>query len=285
VSIIQSYPLKSGLYIISVPIGNLQDITLRALETLKKLDKIYCEDTRVTRKLLKFYGILPPPLIRCDDITQEAVVNDIKQDIHNGLAIGLVSDAGTPLISDPGYVILTQLRQCNMPIYPIAGVCAAIAALSVSGLPTSSFNFKGFVPKKQKQRLEIIDILLKNPNTYIFYERPERILAFLNEFPTSMKQAEYFIAREMTKIHEEYIYGTLDTTKKILETMSHKGEAVVIIATQKLETESEFDIETEILNALKNGKTVRDISQDKRLLKYVSRNDLYEITQKLKNNN
>jgi 16S rRNA (cytidine1402-2'-O)-methyltransferase len=283
VSLIPQIPLKSGLYVVSVPIGNLQDITLRALDTLKKLDKIYCEDTRVTRKLLGLYQITPPTLIRCDDISQESAIQDIKNDIQNGLAVGLVSDAGTPLISDPGYVILTALRKENMPIYPIAGVCAAIAALSVSGLPTFTFQFMGFVPKKQKSRLEIIDTLLHNPNTYIFYERPERIIDFLTEFPDTMQTVDCFIAREITKIHEEYIYGTLNRVKKTLETMSQKGEAVLIIATHNLSLEIKIDIETEIITLLNQGKTLRDISHNPYLLKHFSRNDLYHMAQKIKN--
>ena len=282
-SLIPLIPLKSGLYVVSVPIGNLQDITLRALDILKKLDKIYCEDTRVTRKLLGLYQITPPPLIRCDDISQESAIHGIKNDIQNGLAVGLVSDAGTPLISDPGYVILTALRKENLPIYPIAGVCAAIAALSVSGLPTFTFQFMGFVPKKQKQRLEIIDTLLHNPNTYIFYERPERIIDFLSEFPDIMQTVDCFISREMTKIHEEYIYGTLNEVKKSIETMSPKGEAVLIIATHNLKNDIQIDIETEIITLLNQGKTMRDISQNSYLLKHISRNDLYDMAQKLKN--
>lgn len=281
-SIILQKPLKSGLYVISVPIGNLQDITLRALETLKNISKVYCEDTRVTKKLLGLYNIPVPTLIRCDDIAQESVMTSIKDDIQKGLAIGLVSDAGTPLISDPGYVIVSELRKNNLPVYPIAGVCAAIAAVSVSGLPTFSFKFMGFVPKKQKQRLEIIDMLSQNPDTYIFYERPERIIDFLNEFTQTMLSAEGFIARELTKLHEEYLYGTIESLKETLKTMSSKGEAVLVIATHNLKTHSDFDIDVEIIKQLKNGKTVKDITKDKGLLKHISRNDLYDKVQALK---
>ena len=282
-SIILETPLVSGFYVVSVPIGNLQDITLRALAVLKKLNKIYCEDTRVTRKLLSLYQITPPLLVRCDDAVQESLIDAIKDDIKNGLAVGLVSDAGTPLISDPGYVIVTALRKENVPIYPIAGVCAAIAAVSISGLPTFSFQFMGFVPKKQKQRQEIIEILYKNPNTYIFYERPERIIDFLNEFPENLRQAQCFIAREMTKIHEEYVFGNISQILKNLETMTLKGEAVLIIATHNVTIDNQIDISAEILQYLKQGKSIKDISRDNRLLKYMSRNALYDMAQNLKN--
>jgi 16S rRNA (cytidine1402-2'-O)-methyltransferase len=284
VSVIPRTVLKSGLYLVSVPIGNLQDITLRALDTLKKLDKIYCEDTRVTRKLLGLYQITPPPLIRCDDVSQESVMHTIKDDIHKGLAVGLVSDAGTPLISDPGYVIITALRKEKLPIYPIAGVCAAIAAVSVSGLPTFSFQFMGFVPKKKKQRLDIINIMHTTPNTYIFYERPERIIDFLNEFPENLQEAQCFVAREMTKIHEEYFFGTITQALEMLATMTLKGEAVLIIATHNIKIDNQIDMTTEILKYLQQGKSIKDISRDTTLLKYASRNDLYDMAQKLKNN-
>ncbi len=282
-SVIPQTVLKSGLYLVSVPIGNLQDITLRALDTLKKLDKIYCEDTRVTRKLLGLYQITPPSLIRCDDVSQESVMHTIKDDILKGLAVGLVSDAGTPLISDPGYVIITELRKEKLPIYPIAGVCAAIAAVSVSGLPTFSFQFMGFVPKKQKQRASIIDIMHTNPNTYIFYERPERIINFLNEFPDTLHEAQCFVAREMTKIHEEFFFGSITQALDMLATMTLKGEAVLIIATHNVKIDNQLDIKTQILNYLHQGKSIKDISRDPILLKYTSRNDLYDMAQKLKN--
>ena len=277
-------PLKAGLYVISVPIGNLQDITLRALDTLKKLNKIYCEDTRITRKLLTLYQIPPPQLIRCDDVMQESATISIKDDIHNGLAVGLVSDAGTPLISDPGYVILASLRKDNLPIYPIGGVCAAIAALSVSGLPTFSFQFMGFVPKKQKQRQEIIDHIGRNPNSYIFYERPERIKGFLQEFPENLQQADCFIAREMTKLHEDYYSAPIKDILKLLETMSQKGEAVLIIATHnQIYCDNNIDISSEIITLLREGDTIKDVIQNKKLLRFVSRNELYTLAQKLKN--
>jgi 16S rRNA (cytidine1402-2'-O)-methyltransferase len=141
----------------------------------------------------------------------------------------------------------------------------------------------GFVPKKQKQRLDIIDTLVNTPDTYIFYERPERIIDFLNEFPVTMNMAEFFIAREMTKIHEEYIYGTLDNLKESLKIMTPKGEAVLIISTHNIKTEVTFDIESYIIQNLKDGKSIRDIAQDKNLLKYISKNDLYDMAQKIKN--
>ncbi len=275
-------PLASGFYVISVPIGNLQDITLRALDTLKKLDKIYCEDTRVTRKLLGLYNITPPPLIRCDDAMQESLIDTIKNDIHNGLAVGLVSDAGTPLISDPGYLIIKALRNDKLPIYPISGICAAIAGLSISGLPTFTFQFMGFVPKKQKQQHDIIDLMYHNPNTYIFYERPERISHFLNAFPINLRQAQCFIAREMTKIHEEYITDTIEQTLKNLETMILKGEAVLIISTHNILIDNQIDLEAEILQAFTQGQTIKDICRDPYFLKYMSRNMLYDMAQNLK---
>jgi 16S rRNA (cytidine1402-2'-O)-methyltransferase len=224
VIITSKIPLISGLYVISVPIGNIKDITLRALETLYSLDKIYCEDTRITKKLLSLYQIPCPTLIRCDDHTQESVINSIKHDIANGYAVGLVSDAGTPLISDPGYLIIEALRCLKLPIFPISGISAAIAALSVSGLPTTSFQFKGFIPKKENKRLEIIQYMAEYPDTYIFYERPERIKSFLALFPENFSNCLCFIAREISKLHEEYHYTKLSDMPIILSDMTLKAK-------------------------------------------------------------
>lgn len=280
---IADIPLKSGLYVVSVPIGNLQDITIRALETLKKLDKIYCEDTRVTKKLLDLHQILASELYRCDDQVQAQTIDTIKQDIQNGLAVGLVSDAGTPLISDPGYMVVAALRQQNLPIFPIPGVCAAISALSVSGLPTHQFRFMGFIPKKQKQRLLLIDMMQQTPDSFVFYERPDRILDFIALFPESLQAAECFIAREMTKRHEEYILSSIQELPDKLANMSIKGEAVLIIATHNSQTAQEIDLSVKVSELLLQGKTPKDISQDTYLRQYASRNDLYALAQSLKN--
>lgn len=275
--------LQAGLYVIAVPIGNLQDITLRALETLKNVHKIYCEDTRVTKKLLGLYNIQAPDLIRCDSYQEHAIIDHIADDIQNGLAIALVSDAGTPLISDPGYVIISQLREKKLPIYPIVGACAAISALSVSGLPTQTFQFKGFIPKKQSERLKLIDNMAAYPDTYIFYERPERLVGFLQLLPDIFSECLCFIAREMTKRHEEYSALTVEQTLIFIQNMSHKGEAVFILNTNAIASNHVFDLEAAICDQLKQGYSVKEISRNKDLLKYAPRNTLYENAQTLKN--
>lgn len=274
--------LKSGLYVISVPIGNLQDITIRAINTLRELDKIYCEDTRITKKLLNLYDIPCPELIRCDDAVQHKMISSIKADLENNLAIGLVSDAGTPLISDPGYTIISALRAENFAIYPITGPCAAIAALSVSGLPTTSFRFMGFIPKKQKQRLEVIDLIQHNKDSFVFYERPERLLDFIQLFPDDLQSAKCFVAREMTKLHEEYISASAKELQNILPNISLKGEAVLVISTHELDHKPKIDLEAEICELLSQGQSPKDISKNISLKEYASRNELYALAQALK---
>lgn len=274
--------LKSGLYVISVPIGNLLDITLRALETLKKLDKIYCEDTRVTKKLLTLHNIDVPPLIRADDHVEEKIIDQMIEDFRNNLAFGLLSDAGTPLISDPGYKIIKKLRHDDVPIYPIPGVCAAVAAVSVCGLPTDNFIFKGFVPSKQSAREDIIEDIKQSRKTTIFYERPDRIADFIALLNETLPQADCFIARELTKIHEEFIFGKAIDIPHKLSQMTLKGEAVLIIHCQGDNQQNIDDIDHIVRLFIEQGQSSKDICRNSQLLKLASRNELYDIAERIK---
>ncbi|MEM6603889.1 MAG: 16S rRNA (cytidine(1402)-2'-O)-methyltransferase [Pseudomonadota bacterium] len=280
-----SSDLSPGLYVVSVPIGNLEDITLRALNCLKQVSKIYCEDTRSTRKLLSLYNIAPPEMVRCDDHYEDKNIALIKDDIQAGKAVALLSDAGTPLISDPGYRILSALREQDLPIIPIPGVCAAIAAISVSGLPSDRFIFLGFPPKKTKAKY---DFLKKNLHTglcHIFYERAERIgdlCEYLQDhFPTS----EIVIGRELTKKFEEFIKGTPSKILEHLKMRSLKGETVICVYIKETEKHmSEQDMQAFIDDSFKKLMSVKDIAQALSERTDISKKELYKIIQDQKDN-
>lgn len=220
---------KGVLFVVSTPIGNLEDITLRALKVLREVDFILCEDTRVTRILLEHYEIKGPTLVRYDEHVENKVIPWVLEKIKEGYKFALVSNAGTPTIQDPGYRLVRTLREANVGVIPIPGVSASITALSVSGLPTDSFVFYGFLPRKVGKRKKLMESWVNEEKTIIFYESPERIkrtLEELREFE-KLRGRFIFIAREMTKKFEEYIFAVLGELN--LEEITPKGEFVVIL--------------------------------------------------------
>jgi len=216
-----------NLYIVSTPIGNLEDITLRALRILKEVGIIAAEDTRHTRRLLSRYGIHVPMTSYHDfNKYEKAEVLIIK--IKEGMDVALVSDAGTPGISDPGYYIIKRAIEEGIRVIPIPGATALTTALSISGLPTDRFSFIGFLPKKGSARKKTLDILSEFEHTLILYESPHRILKTLKEIRDIFGERRVSIARELTKIHEEVIRGTISEAIDKIGTHP-KGEIVIII--------------------------------------------------------
>jgi len=279
-------PLSPALYVVSVPIGNLEDITLRALRILSTASKIYCEDTRVTRKLLGLYNIDSPTLIRCDQHSEETQKEDILKDIQNGEVIALVSDAGTPLISDPGYVICHYLRGNNVDIIPIPGACAMTAALSVAGLPTDKFMFLGFPPKKQKALQDFLEQYLTHSATYILYERADRLALLCDILCQYYPEVDIVIGREITKKFEEFISGKPNDIVEHIKTHTLKGEVVFCIYHKAFEASlSDEDLETIIKTKLNSGMTVKDISTEIATLYKRNKKEIYRLTQSLKEQN
>ena len=223
--------LKNGIYIVATPIGNLKDISLRAMETLREADIIACEDTRVTKKLFNLLGLCTNKnFIRLDDNSEVKQSETIISLIKSGKSIALVSDAGSPLISDPGYKIINKCRKEGIDIYTIPGACAVICALQLSGLPTNRFMFAGFVPNKEKARKDTFVKLKNIDSTLVFYETANRILKTLKVIDEVFETREVAVAREITKIYEECVSGC---AKKLLAYFSEhepKGEMVLIIA-------------------------------------------------------
>ncbi len=222
------------LYIVSTPIGNLEDITLRAVRILKEVDAIAAEDTRHTQKLLNKFDI-HTPLTSYHDHNKEEKAPVLVSRLLEGKNVALVSDAGTPGISDPGYFLINLAIDQKISVVPIPGPTAAIAALSVSGLPTDRFVFEGFLPSKHTARLKRLEELTKEERTLIFYEAPHRILQTLEDMHTVLGDRKAVLTRELTKVHEQVIRGTLSEVKKQLEAGSMKGEFTIIIQTSSAE--------------------------------------------------
>jgi 16S rRNA (cytidine1402-2'-O)-methyltransferase len=222
--------VSGTLYVVATPIGNLEDISSRAIRILGEVDLIACEDTRHTRKLLDRYGVLRP-LVSYHEHNEQARAAELLADLQAGKNIALVSDAGTPLIADPGYLLVEQARAQGFVVSPVPGPCALIAALSASGLPTDSFLFHGFLPPKQGQRRKLLEELKTLKATLVFYEAPHRILETLEDIDATLGERQVVLARELTKIHEEFLRGTpRELLSALAQRPSMKGEITVMVA-------------------------------------------------------
>ena len=217
------------LYIVSTPIGNLEDITLRALNTLKAIDLIAAEDTRRTKKLLNHYQIQTPLTSYFEHSGFKKAQSLISQ-LKKGKDIAIVSEAGTPTISDPGYKLTKLAIENDIKVIPIPGATALIAALSASGLPTDSFIFEGFTPRKSGKRRNFFLSLKDQPKTLIFYESPRRLLSTLKDLLEVLGDRKIVIARELTKIFEEVIRGKISEVIELLEDKTIKGEITILVS-------------------------------------------------------
>ncbi len=220
-----------SLYVVATPIGNLDDITVRARKVLANVSYIAAEDTRHTGRLLQHLGI-DKPTRSYHDHNEAEITRKIIADLRKGEDVAIVSDAGTPQISDPGYRLIEQALASNIVVIPIPGASALSAALSVSGVAISSFVFAGFLPSKKGQRLKRLGLLSNEPRSIVVYEAPHRILGMLGDMAEAFgKDRKMTIARELTKIHEQVFLGTLGTVIQALENeaIPRKGEFVVIV--------------------------------------------------------
>jgi 16S rRNA (cytidine1402-2'-O)-methyltransferase len=217
------------LYLVATPVGNLEDVTLRALRILKEVDLIACEDTRYTARLLTRYGI-GTPRESYHKFNEDSRTPRLIQMLQEGKNIALVSDSGTPLVSDPGYELVAACRNEGIQVIPIPGPSAAIAALIGSGLPSDSFYFAGFLPARGALRKRKLEELAGIPATLIFYEAPHRLLAALEDLITVFGGRRASIARELTKIHEEFLHGTLPELLAILQSRPRiQGEITLVV--------------------------------------------------------
>ena len=224
--------LPGTLYIVATPVGNLEDITFRAVRILKQVDLIAAEDTRHSKKLLSHYAI-KTKLVSCHEHNEMNKTPQFITHLKNGLDIALISDAGTPSISDPGYKLVAAVAKENLSIIPIPGCSAAIAGLSVSGLSTDSFLFLGFLPKKQQKQTKALEAIINQSATLIIYESPRRIKRLIENILKILGDRNACLAREITKLHEEYIRGNLSEILKALEEKEViKGECSLFVQGQ-----------------------------------------------------
>lgn len=275
--------LNNALYIVATPIGNLQDITLRALDVLKNAPVIACEDTRVTKKLFSLLGLKTDKIfISYQDYNEDKKAQDIIDIINQGKSVALVSDAGSPLISDPGYKLVRKCNEQNIKVYTIPGASAVISALQISGLATNRFMFAGFIPNKDKARLDLF-IELQNVNTtLVFYETANRLCKTLLAMESVFENREIAVAREITKIYEECIRGSAKQLHEYYTENPPKGEIVIMISPPNKTEVSELDIQKELILRLEN-MSLKSAVKEVSILTGINKNQIYDIALRLKN--
>jgi len=264
-----------GLHVVATPIGNLEDVTIRALKVLAGADRIVCEDTRITRRLLQRYGI-EAPLVAYHDHNAGAVRPKILKWLAAGEALALVSDAGTPLISDPGHKLVAAALEAGAPVDALPGPSAALAALVVSGLPADQFLFAGFLPQKKAARRDRLAALKAVPSTLIVYESPNRAAASLADMAEIFGPRQAALARELTKLHEEVLRGTLgEIAAEVAGRDRLKGEVVIVVGPPAAgAAASEEEIDAQLAKALET-LSVRDAADMVAALTGVKKRTLY----------
>jgi 16S rRNA (cytidine1402-2'-O)-methyltransferase len=279
-------PLEAALYVVSTPIGNLADITLRALQSLAAADLIACEDTRTSRKLLRHYGI-DRKLVACHDHNEAQVAERIVSAISNGQAIALISDAGTPTVSDPGFKVARAVREAGLRIIPIPGASAVLAGLVASGLPSDRFAFAGFLPRKAGALAAALQSDVDNlaGMTIVYYESPKRVLVSLNAISTAFgTDAAITIARELTKLHETILTGTASELRERFdkgETL--RGEVVLLVhAPEKKMKHHSPDEVDELLKELLADYPASKAAAQAAKQTGLPRNELYDRASQLK---
>lgn len=245
-------PLAPGLHVVSTPIGNLSDLTLRALFTLAAADIVLCEDTRHSRKLFSAFG-LGRKLETYHDFSSEKDRERILGALRDGKSVALISDAGTPLVADPGFKLVRAALAEGVNVFPVPGASAVLSALVASGLPSDRFFFGGFLPAKEKARREALEALGDAPGTLIFYETASRIEAALKAIASVFPARPAVLAREITKIHEEYARGTGEELLVEIERNPPIGELVLLVGPGEAPKTEDGDIETALKRAMAEG--------------------------------
>ncbi|HVI31654.1 16S rRNA (cytidine(1402)-2'-O)-methyltransferase [Phenylobacterium sp.] len=266
-------PLAPGLYVVATPIGNLRDITLRALDVLHAADLVLAEDTRVAGKLLSAYG-LSAKLERYDEHGAERTRPKAMAALAEGKRVALVSDAGTPLVSDPGYRLVKAAAEAGFPVFPIPGASALLAGLSVAGLPTDRFLFAGFPPSKSAARRTFLEELAAVRATLVFFEGGSRLAASLADMAAVLGDREAVVCRELTKLYETVIRGRLSELAADPRFEAPKGEIVVLVGPGREAEASAADADTALADALTRLKPADAAAEVARALG-LSRRDLY----------
>lgn len=279
-----------ALYLVATPIGNLEDITLRALRVLKEVDLIACEDTRHTRRLLDHFGI-GKPTISYHEHNEQARADELVQRMLRGESVAIVSDAGTPGISDPAYRIVTAAIQHSVTVIPIPGATGLIAGLVASGLPTDSFLFAGFLPNKKMARRAKLEELKGERATLVFYEAPHRIRETLADALEVFGNRQAALARELTKLHEQFVRGSLSELVLHFDTHAPRGEMTLVIAGSASDNwgnsaAAEFGSVSEQVERLMNesGVSRNDAIKQAARSRGLSKREAYQVMLKEKEN-
>ena len=275
--------LTPGLYIISTPIGNLGDISIRALTTLKNLDKVYCEDTRVTTKLLQRYN-LKKTLFKYNDFSNEVSRKNIIKNIEENQSVGLVSDAGTPLISDPGHKLVRECMNQNIPVNVIPGPSALISSVVLSGLPSNKIYFTGFLPTSCSKRTIEFEKIKKLDATIIIFETTKKLNRTLLDLKKYFGNIKIVITREITKIYEEVIVEEIDSYIKKMDNKTLKGEIVLLFNTADMKPFTDMHELEEEIKKLINNLPVKEITNMLYIKYDISKKAIYDMCLKLKSN-
>lgn len=267
--------MPGRLYVVATPIGNLEDITYRAVRILREVDLIACEDTRQTRKLLEHYGIQKPTVSYHEHNEAERAPELIER-LNAGESIALVSDAGVPLISDPGYRLVRAAVDAAIAVEPAPGPSAALAALSAAGLPTDAFHFGGFLPSKPGQRVHALERLAEEQATLIFFEAPHRIVEALEAVEQVLGSRPVVVAREITKVHEEFLRGTpAEVRAQLLARDAIKGEVTLLIGKATAPAAQDTPVAEAVEQLVRNGAPRMDAIKQVARQRGLSKRDVY----------
>ncbi|MDA8235768.1 MAG: 16S rRNA (cytidine(1402)-2'-O)-methyltransferase [Clostridia bacterium] len=277
---------KGRLYLCATPIGNLEDITLRVLRVLKEVDLIAAEDTRHTRKLLTHFDI-HTPLTSYHQHNEAAKSNRLVEDLLAGKQVALVSDAGMPGISDPGYYLIRAALEAGIEVIPLPGPSAALTALVVSGLSTDRFAFEGFLPGKKKERQLRLSRLAEEDRTIIFYEAPHRLTACLSDLAAAWGERQAAVVRELTKIHEEAVRGPLSRVLAHFQENPPKGEFVIVVegagedVQKKQEAWEGVSLEEHLRKVMATGLTKKEAIKEVASQRGLSKREVYKLAVEL----
>lgn len=276
---------KGKLYIVGTPIGNLEDITLRALRVLREVDLIAAEDTRQVRKILNKYDI-KNRTISYHEHNEVFQSQKIANELITGKDVALVSDAGTPGISDPGYRLVNLALKKGVEVIPVPGPSALVASLSVSGLPTDCFFFAGFLPAKKGERIKKLQEYKNHSSTLVFYEAPHRIVKSLQDILSVLGNRQIVVARELTKMHEEVLHGNVDEVISFLKARQVKGEITLLVDGKKIEKViniADIDLEDKIKELKKTGLTEKEAMKKVARQLNISKSEVYRELLRVKN--
>lgn len=273
-------PLTAGLYVVSTPIGNLRDITLRALDVLAAADLVLAEDTRVAGKLLLAYG-LSAKLERYDEHGAERTRPKAMAALAEGKAVALISDAGTPLVSDPGFKLVREAAAQGIAVFPIPGASALLAGLSAAGLPTDRFLFVGFPPPKSAARRTFLEDLAPIRSTLVFFEGASRLAASLADMAAVLGEREAVVCRELTKLYETFYRGSLEALAKNPKLDAPKGEIVIVVGPGQEAQATAGEIDAALADALQRLRPAEAAAEVAKLLG-LSRREVYQRAMQLR---